>query len=119
VGDPSAALGEGGVDFGVGGIGIEVLLVPESEDGFFEGSGAVEAPFVLRNSLSEIELERADGGEGFADALAVFLEGGLVFRSVNDDLFGVGAIGGELGLGHFEKPPWIAWEAEVCPPGGR
>ena len=41
--DPGAALGEGGIDFGVGGIGVGVLLMAESEDGVFEGPGSVEA----------------------------------------------------------------------------
>ena len=52
--DPGAALGEGGVDFRVGGIGIGVLLKAEGEDRIFEGAGAIEAPVVLGDGLGEV-----------------------------------------------------------------
>ena len=77
--------------------------------------------------MSEIRFEGADGLQSFADGVAVLLEGGLVFRSVDDNLaaqavaegikrgslfafFGaragrelrISATSGELGCGHFE-----------------
>src|SRR5215467_7630740 len=95
------------------------------ENGVFEGAGAVESPFVLGDGFGEIELQGADGGEGFADGFTVFLEGGLVFGGMDDDLAGesvaegvqgrapfaflgarasgnlrVGAVGDELSFGH-------------------
>jgi len=41
--DPGAALGEGGVDLGVAGGEVGVVLKAEGEDGVFEGPGSVEA----------------------------------------------------------------------------
>jgi hypothetical protein len=65
-----------------------MLLITAGEDGVFEGPGAVEAPLVLGDGLGEVEFEGADGCEGSADGFAVFLEGGLIFRGVDDDLAG-------------------------------
>jgi hypothetical protein len=48
----------------------------------------VEAPVVLGDGLGEIGFESPYGGEGFADAIAVLVEGFLVFRGVDDDLAG-------------------------------
>ena len=61
LGDPGASLSKSGVDFGVAGIRIGMLLKAEGEDGVFEGSGAVEAPLVLGDGLSEIGFEGSDG----------------------------------------------------------
>jgi hypothetical protein len=84
-----AALSESGLDFGVGvTVGVRMLLKAEGEHGVFEGSGAIEAPLVLRDGLGEIDFEGADWGEGFADSIAVFSEGGLVFRGMDHDLAG-------------------------------
>ena len=41
--DPGAALGESGVDLGVAGGEVGVVLKAEGEDGVFEGPGSVEA----------------------------------------------------------------------------
>jgi hypothetical protein len=57
--DPGPALGEGGVDLGVGGFGIGVFLKAESEDGVFEGAGAVETPVVLGDGLGKGGFESA------------------------------------------------------------
>jgi hypothetical protein len=51
--DPGATLGKGGVDLGVGGFGIGVLLKTEGENRVFEGSGAVQPPFVFCYRLRE------------------------------------------------------------------
>ena len=86
--DPGAALGEGGIDIRVVGVLGDVVDLAEGEDRVFQGTGAVEAPAVLGDGLGEIDFESAFGGEGFADAIAVFGEGFLVFPSVDDDLAG-------------------------------
>ena len=85
---PGAALGEGGVEFGLIGILGDMFALAEREDGVFQGTGAVEAPAVLGDGLGEIDFESAFGGEGLADSVAVLVEGFLVFRSVDDDLAG-------------------------------
>ena len=41
--DPGAALGESGVDFGMGGVGVGVLLKAEGEDGVFECASSAMA----------------------------------------------------------------------------
>jgi len=62
--------------------------VAKSEDAGFEGAGAFEAPAVLGDGLGEIELERAHGFEGFADAGAVLVEGLLLVGGEKADLAG-------------------------------
>jgi hypothetical protein len=84
--DPGAGLGGGGVGLGATGLFGGIFALVEGEDGVFQGAGAVEAPAVLGDGLSEIELESAGGGEGFADAIAVLRESLLVFRGLKDDL---------------------------------
>ena len=91
--DPSAALSESRIDFGMGGSGTGVRLKAEGEDGVFEGAGAVEAPVVLGDGLGEGGFQSAEGFQIFADSFTVLLEGRLVFRSVDDDLAGE-AVGG-------------------------
>jgi hypothetical protein len=86
VGHPGAGLGEGGVEFRVTGVLRRVFGLAEGEDGVFQGTGVVEAPAALGDGLGEVGFESAFGGEGFADAVTVFLEGFLVFRGVDDDL---------------------------------
>jgi hypothetical protein len=68
--DPGAGLGEGGVEFELVGVLRNIFGLAEGEDSVFERAGAVEAPAVLRDGLGEIGFENADGGEGFADAVA-------------------------------------------------
>jgi hypothetical protein len=58
------------------------------KNGVFERAGAIEAPVVLGDGLGEVGFEGAEGGEFFADGVAVFLERGLIFRRVDDDLAG-------------------------------
>ena len=65
-----------------------MLLKAEGEDGIFEGAGAVESPLVLGDGLGEIGLDGAGRSEGFADGVALHLEGCPVFGCVNDDLAG-------------------------------
>jgi hypothetical protein len=60
----------------------------ESEDAGFDGAGAVEAPVVCGDGLGELPLEDADGGEGFDDGLAVFLEGIVLIGGAKMDLAG-------------------------------
>jgi hypothetical protein len=63
-----------------------VLQLAESEDGGFDGAGAMEAPFVFGDGLGEILLENSDGSESFDDGLAVFLEGVVRFGGEEVDL---------------------------------
>jgi hypothetical protein len=58
------------------------------EDGGFHGADALEAPAVFGNGLGDIDFESADGGEGFADAFAVSVEGGLLSGGEQVDLAG-------------------------------
>jgi hypothetical protein len=70
----------------LGGWGSGALA--EGEDRIFQRAGAVETAAVLGGGLGEVELESADGVEGFADGIAVLPEALLVFRGVDDDLAG-------------------------------
>jgi hypothetical protein len=65
-----------------------MLLEAEGEDGVFEGSGAVETPVVLGHGMGERSFEGTDASKRSADGVAVFLEGGLVLRSMDNDLAG-------------------------------
>ena len=87
--DPGAAQGQSSFDFGVGvTVGVGMLLKAEGENGIFKSAGAVETPVVLGDGLGEVRFEGANGGELFADGVTVFSEGGLVFRSMDDNLAG-------------------------------
>jgi len=81
-----------------------VLLKAEGEDGIFEGAGAVESPAVLCDCLGEIGFEGVDRSEGFADGVAVLLEGCPVFGCVNDDLAGKAVSEGIQGRAFFCLP---------------
>jgi hypothetical protein len=63
-------------------------LLTGREDAGLHGADALEAPAVLGDGLGEIDFEGADGGEGFADAFAVCVEGGLFSGGENVDLTG-------------------------------
>ncbi|HEY6341618.1 MAG TPA: hypothetical protein VIY49_09010 [Bryobacteraceae bacterium] len=120
VGYPGAALGEGGVEFGLTGILGDLFALAEGEDRVFQGTGAVEAPAVLGDGLGEIELESADGGHSFVDAIAVLLEGLLVFRGVDDDLTGESvAEGVERGTLFPLGGTWTARKLGVFTAGGE
>jgi len=80
-------LGEGGVDLGVAGGEVGVVLKAEGEDGVFEGPGSVEAPVILRDGLGEGGFQGADGSERLTNGVAVLLKG-LLVRSMDDDLAG-------------------------------
>ena len=81
-----------------------MLLKAEGEDGIFEGAGAVESPAVLCDCLGEIGFEGVDRSEGFADGVAVLLEGCPVFGCVNDDLAGKAVSEGIQGRAFFCLP---------------
>jgi hypothetical protein len=70
------------------GIEAEQALLAGGEDTGFDGAGALEAPAVFSDGLGDIDFEGADGGEGFADAFAVSVEGGLLSGSEKVDLTG-------------------------------
>ena len=59
-----------------------------SEDASFDGTGAFEAPVVFGDGLGEIELQRAHGLDGFADAGAVLVERLLLIGGEEADLAG-------------------------------
>ena len=85
---PGPGLVESGLDFGVaGGIG-GVLMHAESERAGLDGAGALEAPVVVGDGLSDIALEVTDGGEGFEDDFAVLLIGLLLLRGEDAELAG-------------------------------
>jgi hypothetical protein len=96
LGEPSAGLDEGIFDEKLGwvfgcrdaGIEAEQTLQASGEDTGFDGAGTLEAPAVFSNGLGDIDFEGADGGEGFADAFAVRVEGGLLSGSEKVDLTG-------------------------------
>jgi len=96
LGEPGACLEEGifeeklGWVFGCG-CGdreVEQAQLAGSENAGFDGAGALEAPAAFGNGLGDIDFERADGGEGFADGFAVTVEGGLLSGSEKVDLTG-------------------------------
>ncbi|HEY6331081.1 MAG TPA: hypothetical protein VI756_17255 [Blastocatellia bacterium] len=89
VGQPGARLGEGGVEFGATRVLRGIFGLAEGEDGVFQGTGTVEAPAAPGDGLGEIGFEGADGGESFADTIAMLVERFPVFRGgVDDDLAG-------------------------------
>jgi hypothetical protein len=63
-------------------------LLAGSKDGGLHGADALEAPAVFSDGLGDIDFEGADGGEGFADAFAVSVEGGLLSGGEKVDLTG-------------------------------
>ena len=70
----------------------------ESEDAGFDGAGAFETPVIFGEGLGEIDLQRADGFEGFADAGAVLVEGLVLVGGEEADLASEAvAIGVEAG----------------------
>ena len=104
------------MDFGVGSVGgVGVFFVAEAEGVEFHGTGAIEAPMVLRDGDGELVFVGAGGLEGFEDAtlevdvgeavgfvhdeelageaVAAGVHGGTGFAG-----FGAGS-GGELGVG--------------------
>ena len=95
LGEPGAGSGQGFVDRKLGGVvavvsdeSSECAEMAKSEDAGFEGAGALEAPMVFGVGLSEIDLQRAYGVEGFADAGAVFVEGFVLVGGEKLDLAG-------------------------------
>ena len=82
----------------------------EREDAGFDGAGAVEAPVVFGDGLGELLLENADGGEGFDDGLAVFLEGVVLFGGEEVDLAGESVfVGVETGALLAGLGCWPGW----------
>jgi hypothetical protein len=63
-----------------------IRQLAESEDAGFEGAGAIKAPAVLSDRLRDIDFQGRLRGEGFADAFAVSIEGGLLSGGENVDL---------------------------------
>jgi hypothetical protein len=89
-------LGDGFIDDKLGGVfscrggkEAERALLTGREDAGFHGADAFEPPAVFGNGLGDIDFEGADGGESFADAFAVRVEGGLLGGSKKVDLTGV------------------------------
>jgi hypothetical protein len=70
---PGSGLGEGVVDLGMAGVIGGVAVEAESERAGFDGAGALEAPAVVSDGLSDIALKVADGGEGIEDDLVGLL----------------------------------------------
>jgi len=69
--------------------GIDVVLVsPKCEGAGLDGAGALEAPAVVGDALSEIAIEVADGCEGFVDDFAMLFVGQLLFRGEDAKLAG-------------------------------
>jgi hypothetical protein len=83
---------------------------PAGEDPGFDGAGALEAPAAFSDGLGDVDFEDADGGEGFADAFAVNVEGGLLSGGENVDLAGesvfVGVEPGALHAGLASGGGW-------------
>ena len=88
LGDPDAALGEGGIDFFVARSDRARGGDAFGEDGVFESRGALQAPAIAGDSLDQIAFGLTLGHEGFAITLAMFVESGLVSGGQNVDLAG-------------------------------
>jgi hypothetical protein len=61
----------------------ECALPTGRDDAGFDGADALEAPAAFGDGLGEIDFEGADGSEGFADAFAMSVEGGLLSGGEN------------------------------------
>ena len=85
--EPRFALGEGDDGFIVFGIGLDGDVV-ESEDGIFDGDGALQLPAAIGDGLDEGGFEIAGGVEVLLCVAAMFVVGDLVFGGEDVDLAG-------------------------------
>jgi hypothetical protein len=82
VGQPGTALGEGNLDFGLVVAWFEDADV-ESEDGVFDGGGALQLPAAVGDGLDEAGFEIVGGAEVLGGVAAVFVVGDLCMSRVS------------------------------------